>query len=289
MIRYNLVIIISVVALVIGIVLGLTAFKESEQEALSTALASNTELNGVTQNQPQYVDSTYNNSDAVYSRELSTELSTLQLRLEQIELQLTQHDKLLASLERESLSDGSELGENASTSLQSGESEITTPENQYSAGDKEAFIAAGLPSELAVNLETRFDEIELKRLYLRDQVRRDSGNSDEIAQQRQRIDAEEEALVEEIGDVYGNYLYLTGQTNQVSVDSVIGNSAAANGGIRDGDVIHSYADERIYNSFDLSSATAQGELGETVSVQVLRDEQIVERVSSTWPHGDYAL
>ena len=69
------------------------------------------------------------------------------------------------------------------------------------------------------------------------------------------------------------------------VDSVIQGSPAAQAGVVSGDVIISYADERLFGWSELREATAAGERGETVRVSVLRGQDVVDLFIPRGPLG----
>ncbi len=284
MIRYSVVIVIAVLALFAGIVVGVNAFNEPKSVLSASTGSAQVKPSASAVDAFGSADD-LTHEDLIAKGNASENIAQLVKRLEQTEERLKKHEALLSSLRTELQHLNNPSGGNVASQQEASLTADESQTNNYTPGDREALIAAGLSPDQAISLETRFDDIELRKLYLRDQARRQGAESEEIASQRQQINAEEEALIEEIGDAYGNYLYLTGQTNRVSVQSVIGNSAADISGIRDGDVIYSYAGDRIYNSFDLSSATGQGELGETITVQVQRDEQLVDVYLPRGPMG----
>ena len=77
-------------------------------------------------------------------------------------------------------------------------------------------------------------------------------------------------------------LFATDQPNRVRVNSVIGGSAAELAGIRDGDMVLSYAGERVFKPVDLRRATQSGVRGERVRIVVDRSG---ERLYLTVPRG----
>ncbi|MEM7366796.1 MAG: PDZ domain-containing protein [Pseudomonadota bacterium] len=133
-------------------------------------------------------------------------------------------------------------------------------------------VAAGVDSYTAEELVRRQNASQLARLELRDRARREGyiGNAqfrDELRELRQQ----EVAIKDEVdADTYDRYLYHTGQTNRIAIESVMLGSAAEETGLRAGDMIVSYEDQRMYNWRDLRGATSSGERDETVSITVLR-------------------
>lgn len=147
-----------------------------------------------------------------------------------------------------------------------------------------ALVAAGVEPGLAEDLVLKEAQRSLERLSLRDQAIREGwvGNA-QYREELARINADARSLREEIGDdTYDRYLYATGADNRVKVDSVIPGSAAEIAGLQAGDLIESYADERLFDFSELRSKTTEGEYGEQVPVQVRRAGRVIE----TWvPRG----
>lgn len=80
---------------------------------------------------------------------------------------------------------------------------------------------------------------------------------------------------QELGDFgYETYLEASGRSTSVGVAQVAENSRGATAGIQEGDQIVSYGGERVFNIFDLQSAVADGIEGETVIVELIRDDNI---------------
>lgn len=79
-------------------------------------------------------------------------------------------------------------------------------------------------------------------------------------------------LRESLGDErYESYLEATDRPSAVSIRSLIPGSAGEYVGLREGDVIRSYAGERVFSFTDIERATYEGEYGEPVSIEVVRD------------------
>lgn len=91
----------------------------------------------------------------------------------------------------------------------------------------------------------------------------------------------------ELGDYsYETYLNATGRSTSVSVGAVEAQSAGAVAGIAAGDQIVSYAGQRVFDISDLQSVTTSGTEGETVVVELIRDEQPVTLVM---PRGEIGI
>ena len=148
-----------------------------------------------------------------------------------------------------------------------------TPQEQ-----RNALVRAGVPAGTADEILWRRSQFELGRLELRDQALREGWlGSDRYREEMRALNAERLSLRDELDvDTYDRYLYETGETNRVSVDSVIAGSAGDQSGLMPGDIIERYGDELVLDFNDLRSATSAGARGELVPVQVRRGGQMVE-------------
>ncbi len=159
------------------------------------------------------------------------------------------------------------------------------PEPPRTASERRgALVAAGVDAALAEDLVLREAQRSLEQLSLRDQAIREGWlGTEQYREELSRINADARALREEIGDdIYDRYLYATGEDNRVKVEAVIPGSAAEIAGLQAGDLIESYADQRLFDFSELRNKTTEGEYGEQVAVQVRRAGRVVE----TWvPRG----
>jgi hypothetical protein len=159
------------------------------------------------------------------------------------------------------------------------------PESPRTASERRgALVAAGVDPGLAEDLIQREAQRSLEQLSLRDQAIREGWiGTAQYREELSRINADARSLREEIGDdTYDRYLFGTGEDNRVKVDGVIPGSAAEIAGLQAGDLIESYADERLFGFSELRNKTTEGEYGEQVAVQVRRAGRVIE----TWvPRG----
>lgn len=153
--------------------------------------------------------------------------------------------------------------------------------------NQQALIDSGMEQAAAEQLKTRFEEMELEKLYLRDQaVREGWSGGKRYREERQKLEAKSESIKQELGeDAYDAYLFASGKSNRVAVQSVLSGSAAGNAGMISGDQVIRYDGERIYNWRDLRTATTQGDLTETIAVQILRDNKQMEFYVQRGPLG----
>ena len=96
------------------------------------------------------------------------------------------------------------------------------------------------------------------------------------------------ALRDELGDTdYQRYLDASGLPTSVAVSSVLGSSPAERAGLRPGDQIVSYDGNRIFSMSDLTRQTLEGQPGEQVVVDILRDGVSMQVVVPRGPIGIY--
>lgn len=147
--------------------------------------------------------------------------------------------------------------------------------------------AAGLPDRDIADLRRLFEETELERLYLRDQATRERWPQARLASELSALDERMASVREDYGEsAYDWFLYAAGRPNRVKVEGVLGGSAAAEAGLRAGDLIYAYSGERVFRPFALVRSTQSGRLGETVELEVQRG---AERLRLTVPRGPLGI
>lgn len=151
----------------------------------------------------------------------------------------------------------------------------------------ENLVSAGLDEQTAVELQHRSDQYQLSRLELFDQAAREGWS--ESTQMEERLAALDEMRVDlrkELGDAaYDRYLFDSGRSNRVGIESIISGSAAEQAGLQIGDLILNYAGERIFRVPDLQEATRQGSRGEYVLVVFDRGGQSMSTDITRGPLG----
>lgn len=145
-------------------------------------------------------------------------------------------------------------------------------------------IAAGLDEQTAGDVQAKRDRFQLARLELFDQATREGWiDSDDFGERLSELDGQRVDLREELGaSAYDEYLFESGGNNRVGIQSVINGSAAQIAGLQSGDIVISYADERVFNTRELQTATRGGSRGEYVQVSFERAGQFL---SADVPRG----
>jgi len=153
--------------------------------------------------------------------------------------------------------------------------------------DVGALVAAGFPEQTVRAFKETMDQRELDQLYLRDLAAREGWlGTPRFAEAQQALAAEAASTREEYGDEFYDWmLYTTGHPNRVQVNEVIAGSVADGAGLRAGDVILRYGDERVFQPTELRDATSSGAAGDSVTLDVLRDGRPTRIVVPRGPLG----
>ena len=124
---------------------------------------------------------------------------------------------------------------------------------------------AGFPPEQAAWILQREEEMRLENLNAQWERRRQAFLEDDGNMQRN-------PLRDEMGDAdYERYLEATGRPTNVYVSNLVDNSQAKSAGFQTGDEIVRYNGQRVFNFNELNMVNVQGELGEPVIVDIVRD------------------
>lgn len=151
----------------------------------------------------------------------------------------------------------------------------------------DALVKAGLSEAMAADIIRRRNDIELAKLALRDTaVREDYLGTTRYMRELTALVESQITIREELGDeVYDQYLYANKRPNRVKVVSVMLGSSAEQAGIKDGDIVLNYGQDRIFNGLELKNATSEGKLEEYVSMDVLRGGQLMSLWVTRGPLG----
>ena len=151
----------------------------------------------------------------------------------------------------------------------------------------ESLLAAGLDEQSARDLQLRADQYQLARLELFDQATREGwADTDQLDDRLESLNENQPDLRNELGETaYDRYLYESGRPNRVSIASIISGSAADLAGVKTGDQIFTYGDERIFSVQDLQDATRAGNRGEYITLLVDRNGEIQRSDIERGPMG----
>ena len=152
--------------------------------------------------------------------------------------------------------------------------------------DEQALIEGGMDSVQASQLKAFFEQLEMERLYLRDQAAREGWDRARLRDEFRQLDDKEESLRDQLGEsAYDAYLYASGQSNRVAVTSVLASAPAGQAGIEAGDHILRYDNQRVYNWRDLRTATTSGDISDVVEIEVDRDGETLQFYLARGPLG----
>jgi hypothetical protein len=148
-------------------------------------------------------------------------------------------------------------------------------------GLAEQLTAAGFTEADARHIETRVEELRVAAMQSR--YERLRGAEPDGASRSADGTA---TLRAELGDAqYERFLEATGRPTRVGVASVLSSSAAETAGILSGDAIVAYGGERVFDVRDLNRVLLEGEPGEPVVVDIVRDGQPIQIVMPRGPLG----
>ena len=151
---------------------------------------------------------------------------------------------------------------------------------------EENLINRGFTPEEITHLKQKQDQLQLKRLYLRDQATREGWiDSDRYRDEIRKLN-QTSTLRQELGDTrYDLYLYATEQYNRLVVEEVMSGSAAESSGIQPGDHIMRYDNQRIFSWSEIREATLAGQSDEIVTLEVNREGESYQLAIPRGPLG----
>jgi len=267
-------------ALVIGIVIGV--YIQSDPESPDTTKTTSSQNPAIVASDRDAVKNTGTDSISAdinrLNRQFQNEIrarQALELKVEALSQQMAKLDDNLQSFKA---SNDSEQEANDSDSEVSG-----SDDNWF---NEQALVDSGMSSSRASEIKTYFEQLELERLYLRDQSIREGWDRAKYREALQTLTNQEDDLRNQLSESeYDAYLYASGQTNRVAVTSVLASAQAGTAGIISGDQIIRYDNQRIYNGFDLREATAGGNIDDTVALEVERDGETLQFYLPRGPLG----
>ena len=145
---------------------------------------------------------------------------------------------------------------------------------------QQQLVSAGFAQEEAARIVQIESEESLRQLQAQYDFRRQRGasNGNDLAITN--------PIRAELGDQnYERYLEANGWPTSAHIGSIIGGSAGQNAGLRAGDNVISYAGERVFNLSEINNLTIQGEVGESVLIEVERNGESVQLTIPRGPIG----
>lgn len=267
-------------ALAIGIVIGILVQPDSDMPGVTAPLSEQDQAGVVSDRASAKVSGTDLTRDSLNAveRRLEREIRARKT----LEEKLAEMNRKIMDLER-----NVQLPVDSNLTAAAGDQDETgLPGTEQRWFNEQALIESGMSKSQARELKITFEQLELERLYLRDQSIREGWERDRYREALQALTSKEDELKNQLSESeYDSYLYASGQTNRVAVTSVLESAPAATAGIEPGDHIIRYDNQRIYNWFELRDATSTGEIGEAVAVEVDRDGEIIELYLARGPLG----
>lgn len=263
-------IIISLV-LVIGVAIGIFSQNDTETSVVTMpAPNQNTSIVSTDQKAGNNIGTDRSGADiAELNRLLQNEIKARQNLGQRVETLVQQMNSFHNDLQSSERAISSEKGGD--------DRESDLPASYQSGFNEQALIDRGMNSSQASELKIYFEQLEMDRLYLRDQSIRESWGREKLAEAMQALESREEDLKSQLGESkYDAYLYAAGRSNRVEVTSVLEKGQAGMAGIMSGDQITRYDNQRIYNGFDLREATASGNISDSVEVEIVRDGRTMQ-------------
>lgn len=255
---------ISLLFLVTGFALSYFIFKDSSDrthlESVSDDIVVSNDTVGFSN---PFAEKSLDESDSGRIKNLENEISLLKQQLQQIESSLFDISNTIQARTASSTP--------ISTSNRQQASALT--QRLYSL---ESLLRGGIDPAIAEDIVRRKNSVELKRLALQDIAARGNYlNTQQYYDELEIINRQDVILREELGDdQYDEYLFNSRQNNRIKITTVMLGSAAEEAGIQKGDIVLGYDDTRMFSWSELKDSTAQGQLGEYVSISIYRNGEI---------------
>ncbi|MEM7292338.1 MAG: PDZ domain-containing protein [Pseudomonadota bacterium] len=213
------------------------------------------------------------------------EMVELHARLDRVDTERVAMQTQIAGLSRELAAIREQAPESEPTNTVSDESAgVDEEENTGRYGD---FVNVGFSQGRAAEFVDRIASVAMERLYLRDTaLREDWIGTDRYNEALDELQNREQAFRVELGDDdYDRYLYASGSSNRVRIDSVIPGSPAQSAGLQAGDTIRSYDDFSIFNIGEVQTSTSSGVAGEYIRIDYERDGELAYSYIPRGPLG----
>ena len=143
-------------------------------------------------------------------------------------------------------------------------------------------VNAGFTDAEAEWILTRESELQMEALQARYDAQRAGEPASRLASRARAADT----LRGELGDEgYERYLIANGQPTSIAISSVFEGSPALAAGLQPGDRITRYDGRRVFNMNEITALTMQGQAGENVVVDIMRDGVLMQVSMPRGPLG----
>lgn len=152
-------------------------------------------------------------------------------------------------------------------------------------GRAEALTEAGFSPSRAKEIDRRIQELRLKAQQVRYEAAREAGAGAVDTSVDEFVDVDP-VLRHELGDDdYERYLVSMNRSTGAFVGDVLPSSMAEQAGLQRGDLIVGYDGRRVFHPRELTQLPLDGEPGELVLVDVLREHQRIQLALPRGPLG----
>ena len=153
---------------------------------------------------------------------------------------------------------------------------------QKGGDGQDHLVNAGFTESEADWILKRESELQMEAL----QARYDAQRSGEPVGRFGSRTSASNTLRQELGDEgYERYLTANGRPTAVAVSSVFEGSPALAAGLQPGDQITRYDGQRVFNMNEITTLTMQGQAGENVVVDIMRDGVLMQVSMPRGPLG----
>lgn len=161
------------------------------------------------------------------------------------------------------------------------------PGSTVAQTSEERLAAAGFTPQELESIRRLQAEAQMSGIELDDRARREGWiNTPRYFRELQELSTGAETIRKALGDeLYDRYLIASGLPNRMAVASIIERSPAQKAGFQRGDVVLRYGGERIYSNQQLVDLRSSGQRGEPVTVEILRDDQLLQLTIPRGPMG----
>ena len=229
---------------------------------------------------------------------INEKLSQLQTKIEELEASLNteikQHKNTITQLSTLQLALKTQTDEHKTDD--SGESkkeekmtltDVKEPRLTEAQRNKNILVQMGIDNDNANRIQRLAEKKEMDQLYLRNTASREGWfGTEKYFEKTRELDLQSNIYRDELGDdKYDMFLYASQLTNRITIQSVLSESPAEIAGLQSGDFILSYNNKRVFNWSDLTALTANGEVGESVPIEVQRENQTFQYFITRGPLG----